>query len=96
MLQKSEGIAKKKVTTVAGDSIIKNLNSREISTINSVKSRSNTEGTTSNQITLASFWCLYCYLDKHILHLITPCSSVSIDNFEQANAGWGRIIGNNY
>ena len=31
----------------------------------------------------ASFWCLYCYLRTYF----TPCSSVSIVNFEQVNAG---------
>ena len=33
---------------------------------------------------LASFWCLYCSL----LTYFTPCSSVSIVNFEQVNNKW--------
>ena len=33
---------------------------------------------------LASFWCLYCYLWTYF----TPCSSVSIVNFEHVIAGW--------
>ena len=34
--------------------------------------------------TLASFWCLYCYLWTYF----TPCSSASIVNFEHVIAGW--------
>ena len=39
---------------------------------------------------LASFWCLYCYLWTYF----TPCSSVSIVNYEHIIAGWvaHRII----
>ena len=33
---------------------------------------------------IASLWYLYCYLRPYF----TPCSSVSIVNFEQVNAGW--------
>ena len=33
---------------------------------------------------LASFWCLYCYLWTYF----TPSSSVIIVNFEQVNTGW--------
>ena len=33
---------------------------------------------------MASFWCLYCELWIYF----TPCSSLSIVNFEQVNAGW--------
>ena len=32
----------------------------------------------------ASFWCLYCQLWTYF----TPCSTVSIVNFEQVNADW--------
>ena len=32
-----------------------------------------------------SFWFLYCQLKTYF----TPCSSVSIVNFDQVNAGWG-------
>ena len=35
-----------------------------------------------------SFWCLYCYLWTYF----TTCSSVSIVNFEQVNAGWKFCI----
>lgn len=45
MLQKSEGI---KITPVTGNSIINDLNSREIRTINSVKSQSNLGATTAD------------------------------------------------
>ena len=34
--------------------------------------------------TIASFWYLYLILNI----FFTPCSSVSIVNFEQVNAGW--------
>ena len=34
-------------------------------------------------VALSSFWCLYCYFWT----CLTPCSSVSIVNFEQVNAG---------
>ena len=34
----------------------------------------------------ASFWYLYCYLWTYF----TPCSSVSIVNFEQVIAGWDQ------
>ena len=44
----------------------------------------------SSKITIktpvALFWCVYCSL----LTYFTPCSSVSIVNFEQVNAGWGE------
>ena len=33
---------------------------------------------------MALFWCLYCYLWTYF----TPCSSVSIVNFEHVNADW--------
>ena len=33
----------------------------------------------------ASFWFLYCSLWTYF----TPCSSISIVNFQQVNAGWG-------
>ena len=33
---------------------------------------------------VASFWCLYCYLWTYF----TPCSSVSIVNFQQVITGW--------
>ena len=36
----------------------------------------------------ALFWCLYCLLWTYF----TPCSSVSIVNFEQVNAGWGKTF----
>ena len=36
---------------------------------------------------LANCWCPYCYLWTHF----TPCSSVSIVNFEQVNADWVNI-----
>ena len=36
---------------------------------------------------LAAFWCLSCQIWTYF----TPCSSVSIVNFEQANAGWVGI-----
>ena len=35
---------------------------------------------------LASWWCLYSYLWTYF----TPCSSVSIVNFEQVNDSWER------
>ena len=35
---------------------------------------------------MTSFWCFYCELWTYS----TPCSSVSIVNFEQVNAGWVR------
>ena len=34
------------------------------------------------------FWCLYCYLWTYF----APCSSVSIVNFVQVNAGWVSVI----
>ena len=34
---------------------------------------------------LTSFWCLYCQFWTYF----TPCSCVSIVNFEQVNAKWG-------
>ena len=37
---------------------------------------------------LASFWCLHCYLQTYF----TTCSSVSIVNFEQVNAGWVCLL----
>ena len=36
---------------------------------------------------MTSFWCLYCELGTYF----TPCSSVSIVNFEQVNAGFVMI-----
>ena len=45
------------------------------------KINNKTTGTTS----LASLWCLRC----KFLTYFTPCSSVSIANFETINAGWG-------
>ena len=33
---------------------------------------------------IASFWCFYCELGTYF----TPCSSVSIVNFEHVTAGW--------
>ena len=33
---------------------------------------------------MKSFWCLYCYLWRYF----TPCSSVSIVDFEHVNDGW--------
>ena len=35
-------------------------------------------------ILMESFWCLYCWLWTYF----TPCSVVSLVNFEQVNAGW--------
>ena len=35
-------------------------------------------------VSMTSFWCLYCKLWTYF----TPCSSVSIVNFEQVNADW--------
>ena len=35
---------------------------------------------------MTSFWCFYFYRWTYF----TPCSSVSIVNFEQVNAGWAR------
>ena len=37
---------------------------------------------------LASFWYLYCSLWTYFY----PCSTVSIVNFEQVNAGWGNWL----
>ena len=39
-------------------------------------------------MSLASFWLLYCYLWTYF----TPCSSVSIVNFEHVIAGWVYCI----
>ena len=36
---------------------------------------------------MPSFWCLYCKLSTYF----TPCSNVSIVNFEQVNADWERF-----
>ena len=38
---------------------------------------------------MVSFWCRYCERRTYF----TPCSSVSIVNFEQVNAGW--VLGSN-
>ena len=38
--------------------------------------------------TLASFWCLYCQLRAYF----TPCSTVSIVNFEHVIAGWDTFL----
>ena len=46
--EKAKELAKKKVITVIGDSIIKNLKSREISTINSVETSFNPGITTAD------------------------------------------------
>ena len=40
---------------------------------------------------LALFWCLYSYFWTYF----TPCSSVSIVNFEQINAVWDLRVQNN-
>ena len=37
---------------------------------------------------VTSFWCLYYQLWTYF----TPCSSVSIVNFEQVNAGWKAFL----
>ena len=42
--------------------------------------------TDTRKTPLAPFWCLYCELWTDF----TRCSSVSIVNFEQVNAGWAR------
>ena len=38
---------------------------------------------TPQQTPLAPFWCLHCYFPTYF----TPCSSASVVNFEQVNAG---------
>ena len=38
----------------------------------------------SRMTSMTSFWCLYCWLRTYF----TPCSSVSISNFEHVIAGW--------
>ena len=37
---------------------------------------------------VTSFWCLCCYLQTNL----TPCSSVSVVNFEHVNASWVEIF----
>ena len=44
--------------------------------------KANNKDTTTRPSAL--FWCLYCYLWTYF----TPCSSVSIVNFERVIAGW--------